>query len=302
MANQKTPPARRSWVIRWRLWQMLFLLSLFSLPMAWFVGLRQRVAQERQAIHTAQMLGSSVTETPPEETPWTRFCTWSLGRAYPQEVRLSFQNLGKHAHWGPYGEEGKLVELHAWEADQIRRLGPALQQLPGLKQLSFWNSPLPSNMLAEILPASSELRYLNLLGSPVSRVDMAALRRVPNLQRLILTNTDVTDEDMDFVAGLPELACLHLEDTRVTDAGLARMASLRKLEEVNLGLTRVTSAAIPTLARWQVTTLLIVPAEWSEQEVAELQQAVPVGCEVRRSMSEFRHFPGAKAAADSGPG
>jgi hypothetical protein len=277
------------------LWHLFVVIALLAIPLGWIVDLRQRVVRQREAIHAAKMLGASVNEYELAPTWWSPIHEKLAGSVYPTGVGLSFQNLGQHKSWGPYGKNGAAVEILDWKAENIRQLGPALRQLEGLEQLSFWNSPLPPGMVAEILPQSDRLMYVNLQSSPVNRADLAALRRLPNLERLILTESDVLDEDLQHVAALGKLNFLHLEDTRITDAGVAHLAGMRGFDEVNLGLTRVTTDSIPILVGWQVTTKLLVPAEWPEEAEAELKRQMPSTCEVRRSSLEFRFRPSAKA-------
>lgn len=293
----EVPPGskpKQRWRFRLRLRTLLILLTLAAIPPAWVVWQRQHVAAQKHAVHEAQMLGASVSGEPADFALWDQFCYW-VGGGEPAMLRMSFQRLGRYESWGPYGPDGKSVKLHWWNEANIRRFAPELKRIDYLQSLSFWDSPLPPGMLAEILPGSRHLLHLNLQSSPLTREDMAALSRTPNLASLVLTTTDVTDDDMRHIAALTDLEMLILEDTRITDDGLSHLADLTKLKRVDLSLTLVTEKSLPILKQWQVADELIVPADFPEEALAELQAAAPPKSIVRKSSLEFRFRPSAKA-------
>jgi hypothetical protein len=244
----------------------------------------------------AQRHGASLRLEADDDSAWTRLREFLAGGPTPRHIGLHWQNMNpERESWGPYGPDGSGVAIHKWDAEHIRQLKPVLAQLTELRDLSFWQSPLPDGVLYEILPANGQLRYLSLEGTLVGSEDLRALTRVPNLTMLNLSVTNVADDDLRQVAKLTRLKMLRLEDTRVTDAGLRHLAALRNLDSVDLGLTRVTPDIIPLLIDWQVSQLLLVPAEWPEETIATLQAGLPTGCDIRKTSYEFRHRPGSLA-------
>lgn len=282
---------------------LMVLAVVCALFTAWVVSLRRQAIDERNAIHEAQMMGASVSVmTPDVDSRWVAFKSWLAGGPLDSRIRLSFQNQRPLSNtFGPYGPDGKLVQLHEWNEANILTLGPVFRRLRGLESISFWRSPLPSGSLESILPASRRINYVNVSaaigqspGMEIGPGDFAALSRLPNLERLDLSSTNVTDDDLVHIAKL-DLKLLRLQDTRITDEGIRILADMKHLEDVDLGLTRVTEDVVPILAKWQVKKKLLVPAEWSYEAVNDLHSKLPFRCDTRKTGYHFRSRPNAKA-------
>jgi uncharacterized membrane protein len=115
--------------------------------------------------------------------------------------------------------------------------------------------------LAKLAPLSLNLRWLDLAGTKVSDLGLAALRNMPNLTRLHLERTAVTDGGLSNVVSLVGLEYLNLYATEIGDGGLQQLESLPKLKQVYLWRSKVTPAAATAflenrtdkdqLQRWQ---------------------------------------------------
>jgi len=86
-----------------------------------------------------------------------------------------------------------------------------------------------------------------LSGTAIADDDLAALSKLPNLQRLGLDNTQVTDAGLAHLSQSPSLVWLWLGKTRVTDAGLTHLQGLTTLQGLLLGDTQVTDAGLAHL-------------------------------------------------------
>jgi hypothetical protein len=286
-------PMRR--LFRFRLWHLLVAVALAAAALTPIAALRRRVAHEQAALHEALMMGGSVSrdETP---TSYRQFLDYLAGGPTLPVTGLSFQNQDEpYDSWGPYGPGGKAVQLRKWTPENIDRLGAALPNLPQLVNLSFWKTSLPSGALPKLVPHSTRLRYLGLEETDVTDEEVKqVLSRTPNLTNLDLSSTNVTDDVMPAVSRLKNLAFLRLENTRITDAGLASLRGL-PIQVLDLGLTRISEQSSPLLIDMQVAETLLVPAEWSPEEIKWLREASPTGSDIRATGYRFSDRPDAKA-------
>jgi hypothetical protein len=87
--------------------------------------------------------------------------------------------------------------------------------------------------------------------------DLAALKELPTLWWLDLSNTQITDQGLHHVSHLPELHFLILDNTQITDEGLARLHNLKRLRSLSLRGTQVTNKGVRRLqeALPQVTVM-----------------------------------------------
>jgi uncharacterized cupin superfamily protein len=85
-------------------------------------------------------------------------------------------------------------------------------------------------------------------GVEVSDDDLAALARLPRLERLSLDTTNVTDDQLRLVGALPRLKSLDLSGTSVTDAGLAQLEALQSLEHLRIKETKLGDAGLAFIA------------------------------------------------------
>jgi hypothetical protein len=144
-----------------------------------------------------------------------------------------------------------------------------------------------------------ELRRLDLMQTDVTDSSLAWAGRMPHLRVIWLMNKQLTDAGVAHLAGLSELEEIYLSDSRVTGAGLASLRHMRRLRLLWLGNTQVTDAGLVHLAELgQLRRLnlvgtrvtgtglvhlkgltglvdLYLPKGVSDEEVADLQRALP---------------------------
>ena len=102
------------------------------------------------------------------------------------------------------------------------------------------------------LAALRDIRPLHRLlldGSPIHDADLAILGEIQELELLTLTNTPVTDAGLPHLRNLKNLKNLSLRRTQVTDAGLVHLRELTRLQFLNIAETRVTDAGAEELQR-----------------------------------------------------
>jgi hypothetical protein len=76
---------------------------------------------------------------------------------------------------------------------------------------------------------------------------LAALRELPNLQRLQLGKCPLTDAKATALGNLRTLDTLHVGDSKLTDTGLAAMKKLVNLKSLDLLDAPITDKAVTTL-------------------------------------------------------
>ena len=80
-------------------------------------------------------------------------------------------------------------------------------------------------------------------------------------------------------AKLQKLTELTLSSTKITDAGLKEVAKLQNLDWLSLSGTKITDAGIGELAKLRKLTSLYLPRAISDENIKELQKALP-DCEI----------------------
>ncbi|MDB5311019.1 MAG: hypothetical protein JWO38_5221 [Gemmataceae bacterium] len=93
------------------------------------------------------------------------------------------------------------------------------------------------------------VNVLMLTLRPVTGPDLAALRDLRPLHRLLLDGSPVTDDGVAYLGELEELEVLNLTGSKVTDAGLVHLQGLKNLKQLSLRRTRVTDAGLVHLRR-----------------------------------------------------
>jgi hypothetical protein len=88
---------------------------------------------------------------------------------------------------------------------------------------------------------------INLAGKPVTDMDLAALRKLPALEYLDLSNTRVTSAGLIHISKLKNLKWLSLSNTQVDDDGLRNLAELTMLQSLHLDETMVTDSGVKHL-------------------------------------------------------
>jgi len=96
--------------------------------------------------------------------------------------------------------------------------------------------------------ALHSLRHLQLLrGQQITDTELKHLKRLTNLQSLILDETRITDAGLVHLNGLTKLEFLSLDDTRITDAGLMHLRGLTKLQFLSLWNAQITDTGLAHL-------------------------------------------------------
>jgi hypothetical protein len=115
-----------------------------------------------------------------------------------------------------------------------------------------------------------------LLTRPVAEEDLAALRDLRPLHRVLLDGSPVTDTGLAHLGELPELEFLSLGGTGVTDDGLASLRGLKRLKVLILCRTRVTDAGLVHLRELTgLKALSVADTRVTERGIAELRRTLP---------------------------
>jgi len=79
--------------------------------------------------------------------------------------------------------------------------------------------------------------------------DLAPIERLSQLKKLNLDGSPVTDSGLAHVTGLKNLKFLSLRGTKITDAGLTSLTALPSLEEIDLEATKITDRGMESLGK-----------------------------------------------------
>ena len=119
----------------------------------------------------------------------------------------------------------------------------ALKSLPHLRRFVLAKSDL-TPLRAQAIGQYKELRYLGLVDSGLTNVELAGLKSLTRLEHLSLSeNPKITDTGMQTVKSFERLRDLYLANTAITDKGLAELRGLDGLRTLNLANTKVTADA-----------------------------------------------------------
>jgi Leucine-rich repeat (LRR) protein len=139
----------------------------------------------------------------------------------------------------PWLEE--LVVVNTGVTDEV---ADDLGRLKHLRSLDFRLNRTTARPLRHIAEMSElrELRLgMKLSPVPLKDEDLAFLKRLTKLQRLMLPSADLTDKWLPYIEDLNNLEVLELYDMKITSDGLDRLKGLSKLTTLNLHGTRITS-------------------------------------------------------------
>jgi uncharacterized membrane protein/mono/diheme cytochrome c family protein len=95
--------------------------------------------------------------------------------------------------------------------------------------------------LTRLLPVAEQITWLDLSGTRVGDLGLAALAKMPHLTRLSLAKTAIGDEGLRHLSGLQNLEYANLYGTSVSDAGLKHLEGLDRLRALYLWQTQVTN-------------------------------------------------------------
>ncbi len=103
----------------------------------------------------------------------------------------------------------------------------------------------------------------------VSDDELACIKGLNRLPKLVLTGTEVGDAGLQHLEGLTQLQALYLGRTNVSDAGLAHLKGLTRLRELSLFHTRVGDAGLQCLEG--LTRLHYLKIDWTKVDDAGLE-------------------------------
>lgn len=156
--------------------------------------------------------------------------------------------------------------------------GRGLQKINGseLRALELWSLPLAEDGL-EALRSMKNLRYLDLYGCELDKVDATPLAELRQLQFLKLTRTNANDKTLSQLEKLTNLTGLLLYDCKdITDAGMAYLKDLENLEKLQLptsyGDKKITEAGVLNLAKMTAMRDLTVPSSaWTDKSLSAIK-------------------------------
>jgi Leucine-rich repeat (LRR) protein len=129
------------------------------------------------------------------------------------------------------------------------KLQPAnrIIQLPAGMKLALVASPGLSNLsdLRSLSPDS--MAGLDLSNASIRDSDLAAIKHLTGLRRLVLGKTDVSDRGLVYLKGLTKIKLLDLEDTCVSDRGLLNLLNMKDIEYLSLNGTKVSGSGLRAL-------------------------------------------------------
>jgi mono/diheme cytochrome c family protein len=174
----------------------------------------------------------------------------------PAELRVLFSRTLPEAERRAVAElQDRLASQYEATLTDLRSSVPGSLRtiLPGERDLEFTaaiaGAAFGDAELSKLAAVGSELRWLDLSRTGLTNAGLAALARMPNLERLDLRETAVGDEGVRALAGLRKLETLGLYGTRVTDAGIPALRELPSLRKLYVGSTQVTEPGLDALRK-----------------------------------------------------
>lgn len=132
---------------------------------------------------------------------------------------------------------------------------------------------------ADAIAAMGRLPRLQRLVFIDTALDDAALKRISaleGLQQLLVLHADITDDGLRHLAHLRNLRTLRLDQTQVTDEGLRHVSRLPYLERLDLAGARITDAGLAPLADLpRLKQLFLSGAPVTDAGIQSLQERLP---------------------------
>jgi len=119
-----------------------------------------------------------------------------------------------------------------------------LTHLAAMQQMENLSLRQTSITTLEPIRALTQLKFLDLVGSPIDDPGLKTVAGFAKLELLWLGSTRVSDAGLMHLDGLPNLRMLDLDRTSISDTGLGRLGNLPLLNHLNLYDTRVTVAGL----------------------------------------------------------
>ncbi len=116
-----------------------------------------------------------------------------------------------------------------------------------LRWLDLAGLPIRSDGIRRLAPRAASMEQLTLEATKIDGDFIQWLRGATSLRELDLSWTPMDDSAIDAIASADELTTLWMTGTKISDASIDTIAKLRRLEHVDLQRTKVTSAGIARL-------------------------------------------------------
>lgn len=187
----------------------------------------------------------------------------------------------------------RLERLKIWQARVSQSGLAALARLSRLESLDLGlYGPARAPLLAALkeLPA---LKSLKLSDAELAGDELAELAQLEHLESLSLLHTQLTGDALSRLVGLRRLQALSLVSTTISDESLASLVDFRRLKRLTLLWTPITDAGLSRLTKLSQLERLELneSASWRQQGgvsrsgVDQLRQALPC-CEI--AFHEFK--------------
>jgi hypothetical protein len=262
------PKFKRRW-FQFGLRTLLIFVALASCGLGWGGFKLQQARQQQDAVAAIEQLGGDVVYDYEAD---------SLGNAVPGMtppcpawVRAL---LGDDCFRSVY----RITFLTQYATDS------GLQHLKGLtnlKQLDLNGSPVTDAGL-ENLKGLTRLETLNLGEAKITDAGLKQLQELTQVRWLILERTQITDAGLVYLKGMTQLTQFSLGSTQVTDAGLESLGRMTQLQFLELNATLVTDAGLEHLkGLTNLKELNLDSTQVTAAGLAKLQKALP-NCHMER--------------------
>jgi Leucine-rich repeat (LRR) protein len=152
----------------------------------------------------------------------------------------------------------------------------SLSKLPSVGGITFDDSGKCTETGFAALRELPDLQKLVLGKCTVTDKAAAVIATVRTLQLLYLGESKITDEGLAGFKKLKHLKVLDLYRTKVTDKGLTHLTGLVKLEELNLSGTKVSDAGVESLKELKALKLVrLNNTNVTREGVTRLEAALP---------------------------
>ena len=135
------------------------------------------------------------------------------------------------------------VTIRSKDVARLDRSLSMLTSIPRLKHLSFYDTPLTTEKLNDVL-SNTEVSSLYLRNAKLPRGRIPCLNH-PTLKWLCVCHTQFSNPALADLT--PTLTYLDLTRTRINDKGLPQLQRLRDLKQLNLRRTPTTVQAVDQL-------------------------------------------------------
>ena len=143
------------------------------------------------------------------------------------------------------------------------------------------NSAIPKWLLDRLgIDVFHSVSWLDLDSPVVQNKDLEALRALPNVQVLFISNTSITDEGLSELAHLRQLRWLVLNTANLSDKATEHLGKLRTLRVLEIQEAEITDNGLEKLyALRGLERLVFDQTHVTEVGIEKLREELP-GCEI----------------------